>query len=150
MLPIFIDALGRERRHEMIKVYFYMIFVYIRHYAPLKSFKRWLTWGPQRRTTSEKVFYSVMVPMIELMGAGLRELSWNDRLSDENWHPLAPPGVLWIIDGFPQTVWRPTDKYQASFLYCAGKYCECIYSKSEVASVNSTLNLAVRRVPYLY
>ena len=45
LLPIFKQLLNRRKQQKMVKVYFFLAFVYIRYYQPTTTFKRWLHWG---------------------------------------------------------------------------------------------------------
>ena len=47
MKPVYLKRLGRERQHGLIKVYFFMAFVYMKLYNTTAAWNKWFTWGPQ-------------------------------------------------------------------------------------------------------
>jgi hypothetical protein len=136
MLPILVQAFTRTKRKHLLAVYFALAFVYIRYYQPVETFPRWFHWGPDHKTVSRGAFYTMVVPIIKLCAVSLRELKWDDRLEYTNHHPLADRGVLWMVDTFPQLVFRPMDALTASLLYAAGKYCEVMYKVELITDLN--------------
>jgi len=127
MLPIFKRSLARERKHGLIKAYFFLAFVYIRFYQPRETFARWLHFGRDKRSIGYNAFYDNVVPIIHLCAANLNEINWADRLAFNNHHELAPNDITFITDGFPQLVWQPVDPLMRSLLYVPDKYAAVIY-----------------------
>ena len=127
MLPVFVAQLGRQRRHHLIKVYFYLIFVMIKFYQPVDSFHRWFHWGRAKNTICVDTFYDWMVPMVYLMAQHVNEIHWDDRLAWENHHVHADDFVTFLVDSFPQEVWAPLDPLCRSLLFVPQKYCSVIY-----------------------
>ena len=127
MLPIFKRGLLRKKQQKMIKVYFFLAFVYIRFYQPVDTFDRWLHWGRDKKSVTKPTFYNNIIPIIYLCAEHLDEIRWDDRLAFGNHHELADDFITFICDGFPQLVWNPVDPLMRSLLFVPDKYAAVVY-----------------------
>ena len=121
MKPVYLKRLGRERQHGLIKVYFFMAFVYMKLYNTTAAWNKWFTWGPQYNVVCYKTFLTAIRPMIYMMAVHLDEIRWDDRLAYENHHSFFPTGVSFIVDTFPIIVYSPTDPLARAMLYVPDK-----------------------------
>ena len=117
MKPQFLAELGRHRQRGLIKVYFFMVFLYIKMYNTTASWNRWFTWSPQYKIVGYDTFKDVIRPMIYMMAHYLDEIHWDDRLAYENHHSFFPTGVSFIVDTYPIAVYSPTDLLARAMLY---------------------------------
>ena len=133
MKPVYLKRLGRERQHGLIKVYFFMAFVYMKLYNTTAAWNKWFTWGPQYNVVCYKTFLTVTRPMIYMMAVHLDEIRWDDRLAYENHHSFFPTGVSFIVDTFPIIVYSPTDPLARAMLYVPDKYAAVVF-KGEIVT----------------
>lgn len=117
----------------MIKVYFFMAFVYIKMYNTTRAFGKWFTWSAQFKQVSYYTFLNVIRPMIYMMAHFLDEIRWDDRLAYENHHSFFPTGVSFIVDTYPIAVYAPTDPLARALLYVPDKYAAVVY-KGEIVT----------------
>jgi hypothetical protein len=128
LLPIFkLELNNRRKQQRMAKVYFFVVFVYIRFYQPISSFQRWLHWGRDKKCISKDAFYANVVPITHLSATHLNEIKWDDRLSFNSHHQHAPDWVTFAANGFPQLVWQPVDPLMRSLLYVPDRYAAVVY-----------------------
>ena len=121
MLPISKRALKRTKQQRLVKVYFYLAFVFIGFYQPVDTFKQWLYFGRHKEGICKLTFNYNVVPIIHLCAQNLNEIKWDDRLAHNNHHEVANDFTTFIADGFLQLVWQPVDSLMRSLLFVPDK-----------------------------